>query len=101
MSDVQLATTADCDSPRPPCPQGALLGGFIGDRMARRLPDSGRIFTAQFSVASGIPLTWLLLKGGHAALAAALRAPTNPSSTTGTRLCRMLDDTAALACSRG
>jgi hypothetical protein len=48
----------------PPCAQGALLGGFIGDRMARRMPDSGRIFTAQASVASGIPLTWLLLKGG-------------------------------------
>lgn len=31
--------------------------------MARRLPDSGRIFTAQASVASGIPLVWLLLKG--------------------------------------
>jgi hypothetical protein len=42
---------------------GALLGGYVGDRMARRLPDSGRIFTAQASVASGIPLTWLLLKG--------------------------------------
>lgn len=43
--------------------QGALLGGAVGDRMARRLPNSGRIFTAQISVASGIPLTWLLLKG--------------------------------------
>ncbi|KIZ04451.1 hypothetical protein MNEG_3510 [Monoraphidium neglectum] len=55
---------------------GALLGGFIGDRMARRLPDSGRIFTAQFSVASGIPLTWLLLKGipSQAALATDPRA---------------------------
>ena len=42
---------------------GALLGGFIGDRMARRLPDSGRILTAQASVAAGIPLVWLLLKG--------------------------------------
>jgi hypothetical protein len=47
----------------PPLCQGAFLGGFIGDRAARRLPDSGRIFTAQASVASGIPLTWLLLKG--------------------------------------
>ena len=43
---------------------GALLGGHIGDRAARRLPDSGRIFTAQASVASGIPLIWLVLKGG-------------------------------------
>ncbi|GBF89652.1 MFS general substrate transporter [Raphidocelis subcapitata] len=42
---------------------GALLGGYIGDRAARRLPDSGRIFTAQASVASGIPLIWLVLKG--------------------------------------
>lgn len=43
--------------------QGALLGGSVGDAAARRLPNSGRIFTAQFSVACGIPLTWLLLKG--------------------------------------
>ncbi|KAF8072654.1 hypothetical protein HT031_000314 [Scenedesmus sp. PABB004] len=42
---------------------GALLGGAVGDRMARRLPNSGRIYTAQFSVACGIPLTWLLLHG--------------------------------------
>eukprot|EP00878_Enallax_costatus_P019399 GHUV01020468.1.p1 GENE.GHUV01020468.1~~GHUV01020468.1.p1 ORF type:complete len:515 (+),score=144.64 GHUV01020468.1:258-1802(+) len=41
---------------------GALLGGAVGDRMAKRLPNNGRVFTAQFSVACGIPLTWLLLK---------------------------------------
>lgn len=43
--------------------QGALLGGAVGDRMAQRLPNNGRIFTAQISVFCGIPLTWLLLKG--------------------------------------
>ncbi|KAF6251986.1 hypothetical protein COO60DRAFT_1555686 [Scenedesmus sp. NREL 46B-D3] len=42
---------------------GALLGGAVGDRMAQRLPNNGRIFTAQISVFCGIPLTWLLLKG--------------------------------------
>jgi hypothetical protein len=31
--------------------------------MARRLPNNGRILTAQASVFCGIPLTWLLLKG--------------------------------------
>jgi hypothetical protein len=31
--------------------------------MARRMPNNGRIFTAQFSVFCGIPLTWVLLKG--------------------------------------
>jgi hypothetical protein len=44
-------------------PQGALLGGAVGDRMAKRLPNNGRILTAQISVFCGIPLTWLLLKG--------------------------------------
>lgn len=43
--------------------QGALVGGSIGDRMARRMPNNGRIFTAQISVFCGIPLTWLILKG--------------------------------------
>ena len=43
--------------------QGALLGGAVGDRMAKRLPNNGRILTAQISVFCGIPLTWLLLKG--------------------------------------
>ncbi|WIA28672.1 hypothetical protein OEZ86_011208 [Tetradesmus obliquus] len=42
---------------------GALLGGAVGDRMAKRLPNNGRILTAQISVFCGIPLTWLLLKG--------------------------------------
>lgn len=50
--------------------QGALLGGSIGDRMAKQMPNNGRVFTAQFSVACGIPLTWLLLKGlPHSAFA--------------------------------
>lgn len=31
--------------------------------MARALPNSGRVLTAQLSVFSGVPLTWLLLKG--------------------------------------
>lgn len=35
----------------------------MGDRMARKLPNNGRIFTAQFSVLCGIPLTWIILKG--------------------------------------
>lgn len=39
------------------------MGGSIGDRMARRMPNNGRIFTAQISVFCGIPLTWLILKG--------------------------------------
>lgn len=47
----------------PCCTQGALLGGAIGDRLARRSPNHGRILTAQMSVASGIPLTLLLFKG--------------------------------------
>jgi hypothetical protein len=31
--------------------------------MAKRLPNNGRILTAQISVFCGIPHTWLLLKG--------------------------------------
>jgi hypothetical protein len=43
--------------------QGALVGGSVGDRMAKRLPNNGRIFTAQISVFCGIPFTWVILKG--------------------------------------
>lgn len=32
-----------------------MLGGIIGDRMAKKYPKSGRIMTAQMSVALGIP----------------------------------------------
>jgi MFS family permease len=41
---------------------GGWLGGVIGDRMAALRPDAGRIMTAQVSVLSGLPLTWILLK---------------------------------------
>ena len=41
---------------------GGWLGGVIGDRMAALKPDAGRIMTAQCSVLSGLPLTWILLK---------------------------------------
>jgi hypothetical protein len=34
---------------------GGMLGGVIGDNMASRFPRNGRILTAQFSVAFGIP----------------------------------------------
>lgn len=31
--------------------------------MAKKMPNNGRIFTAQISVFCGIPLTWIILKG--------------------------------------
>ena len=34
---------------------GGMLGGIIGDHMAKIFPNSGRIITAQLSVALGIP----------------------------------------------
>lgn len=40
--------------------------------MARKMPNNGRIFTAQFSVLCGIPLTWVVLKG----------LPASPYATT-------------------
>jgi hypothetical protein len=40
--------------------------------MAKVLPNNGRIFTAQFSVFCGIPLTWMLLKGLPASALAAV-----------------------------
>eukprot|EP00928_Gymnodinium_smaydae_P058000 TRINITY_DN4120_c0_g5_i1.p1 TRINITY_DN4120_c0_g5~~TRINITY_DN4120_c0_g5_i1.p1 ORF type:complete len:491 (+),score=60.28 TRINITY_DN4120_c0_g5_i1:166-1638(+) len=39
---------------------GSLLGGFIGDRMGRKCPLHGRAFTAQVSVAAGIPVAALI-----------------------------------------
>lgn len=39
---------------------GNLLGGKIGDSLARRCPNHGRAFAAQISVFSGIPLAALL-----------------------------------------
>ncbi|KAK9826424.1 hypothetical protein WJX81_004002 [Elliptochloris bilobata] len=42
---------------------GNLLGGIVGDLLVRRLPNAGRPLACQLSVASGIPLTLLLLRG--------------------------------------
>merc|ERR1719382_1612444 len=39
---------------------GNLLGGKIGDSLARRWPNHGRAFTAQISVVSGIPIAALI-----------------------------------------
>eukprot|EP00198_Chlamydomonas_reinhardtii_P001999 XP_001691335.1 predicted protein [Chlamydomonas reinhardtii] len=50
---------------------GSLLGGWLGDRVAERHPHHGRIALVQFSVAVGIPLTALLLRGLPADVAAA------------------------------
>lgn len=41
---------------------GALFGGALGDRASRILPNSGRVFVAQFSVLAGLPLTYVLLR---------------------------------------
>jgi hypothetical protein len=43
---------------------GGLLGGAIGDLAARRFPNHGRIAVTQFSVAIGIPLSFLILRVG-------------------------------------
>ena len=43
---------------------GGLLGGWIGDKMAGRFPDHGRIAATQFSVIIGIPFALLLIKVG-------------------------------------
>ncbi|PHT82007.1 hypothetical protein T459_15022 [Capsicum annuum] len=40
---------------------GALFGGFMGDVLAKRLPNSGRIILAQISTGSAIPLAGILL----------------------------------------
>lgn len=42
---------------------GGLFGGWLGDKLSRRLPNAGRIILAQISSGSAIPLTGLLLLG--------------------------------------
>ena len=42
---------------------GGLLGGWIGDTVAHRYPNHGRVAATQFSVASGIPFAFLIFKG--------------------------------------
>lgn len=42
---------------------GGLLGGWIGDKVARQYPNHGRVAATQVSVASGIPLAFLIFKG--------------------------------------
>jgi MFS family permease len=53
------------------CAAGGLIGGAAGDAAARAWPDGGRIAVSQFSVAAGLPLTWILLRAvpGSAACA--------------------------------
>lgn len=51
---------------------GGLLGGWVGDKVARRWPNHGRVTATQFSVASGIPFAFLIFKG----------LPKNGESTT-------------------
>lgn len=41
---------------------GNWLGGFVGDKLSKISPNHGRIFGTQFSVFSGIPLTYLIFK---------------------------------------
>lgn len=43
---------------------GGLLGGALGDAAAKRWPSHGRLAVTQFSVATGIPFSLLLLKVG-------------------------------------
>ncbi|XAR48566.1 hypothetical protein NMG60_11031426 [Bertholletia excelsa] len=40
---------------------GGLFGGRMGDKLSKRLPNSGRIILSQISSASGIPLAAVLL----------------------------------------
>eukprot|EP00438_Fugacium_kawagutii_P033242 Skav228426 [mRNA] locus=scaffold1325:309531:316044:- [translate_table: standard] len=42
------------------CAIGNVLGGLIGDAMARRCPNHGRAFTANISVACGIPCVFFI-----------------------------------------
>lgn len=42
---------------------GSLFGGWLGDRLALRFPNIGRILCAQMSAGSAIPLTAILLFG--------------------------------------
>ncbi len=41
---------------------GGPVGGYLGDKAAYKFPNHGRIVVCQFSVASGIPFTILVLK---------------------------------------
>uniref|UniRef100_A0A1D1ZFU3 Protein spinster n=1 Tax=Anthurium amnicola TaxID=1678845 RepID=A0A1D1ZFU3_9ARAE len=43
------------------CAIGSFFGGFIGDRMSRLHPHTGRVMCAQFSAFMGIPFSWFLL----------------------------------------
>ncbi|KAB1210267.1 hypothetical protein CJ030_MR6G013338 [Morella rubra] len=45
------------------CSFGGLFGGKMGDLLAKRLPNSGRIILSQISSASAIPLAAILLLG--------------------------------------
>ncbi|CAM6112254.1 unnamed protein product [Calypogeia fissa] len=49
---------------------GNLLGGFLGDYLSTRLPNTGRIMLSQISAGSGIPLGAILL----------LALPSDPST---------------------
>ncbi|KAK4264906.1 hypothetical protein QN277_026023 [Acacia crassicarpa] len=42
---------------------GALFGGYMGDVLSQRLPNTGRIMLSQISSASAIPLASILLLG--------------------------------------
>ncbi len=44
---------------------GGLLGGWVGDAAASRFPHHGRIAVTQFSVFTGIPMSWLIIKVCH------------------------------------
>ncbi|KAJ7945392.1 Major facilitator superfamily protein [Quillaja saponaria] len=50
---------------------GSLFGGMMGDYLAKRLPDTGRIILSQISAGSAIPLAGILL----------LVLPDDPSSS--------------------
>lgn len=47
------------------CAIGNVLGGIIGDRMAKRCPNHGRAFTANISVTCGIPCVFLIFMSTH------------------------------------
>lgn len=52
---------------------GGLLGGKMGDSLARRYPNAGRIVLSQISAGSAVPLAAVLLLG----------LPDNPSTSSG------------------
>ena len=72
------------------CAAGSLLGGSLGDAAARVWPAGGRVAVCQLSVLSGLPLTWLLLRGlpgarlcaAPPATAATPRPPPSPACGT-------------------